>query len=413
MDFESIKAYFNVKSGGKDSCMAICPCHSDNKASLSIKYDRAGRKTLIYCHAGCDAKDILSRVGLEMKDLFDEEKIRERKEDRIEAVYKYTDCDGHLLFEKVRFRPKAFTQRRYVDGAAVWGLGGGMYYETYPGSNEYSMKERNGARAREFPEVRPVLYNLPGLIKAVNEKETVFIAEGEKDADNLIKHNLTATTNFDGASKSVDRQKWRKEYNEYLKGVDVVLLPDNDSPGKFHMMNIAKELKGIAKSVRMVELPVPQKEDVSYYLEEGHTIDDLLNLVRNTVHTGNCMNSDLSLISYNFSDLGNAERLIALYGSDIRYSFPQNKFFIWSGKHWQADTTGGIYHLAKKTLRRLCAEGEALGEDEDAGETKKKIISFAIRSENDGKIKAMVNQAKNQPEITFSESDMNPLNRKV
>jgi DNA primase len=64
MDFESIKVYFNVRNGGKDSCMAICPCHSDNNASLSIKYDRPGRKTLIYCHAGCDVKDILSVLKL-------------------------------------------------------------------------------------------------------------------------------------------------------------------------------------------------------------------------------------------------------------------------------------------------------------------------------------------------------------
>jgi putative DNA primase/helicase len=272
-------------------------------------------------------------VGLEMKDLYEEEKVQEKKNDRIEAVYKYTDCEGHLLFEKVRFRPKAFTQRRHVDGVIVWGLGGGTYYETYPGSGEYSMKERNNVSVREFPETKPVLYNLPGLIKAINAKETIYIVEGEKDADNLIRHNITATTNFDGASKSVDKQKWRKEYNEYFKGADVVLLPDNDSPGKCHMMNIAKELKGIAKVIRMVELPVPQKEDVSYYLEEGHTIDDLLNLVKNTVHMGSCINNEnLSLINYNFSDLGNAERLIAFYGSDIRYYFPQNKFFIWSGR---------------------------------------------------------------------------------
>jgi len=412
MDFESIKLYFKVTNQSKDSCMAYCPCHSDKKASLSISRDRAAGRTLLYCHAGCDVKDILSKVGLSLKDLFQEEKPRERKKDRIEAIYKYTDSGGKLLFEKVRFRPKVFTQRRHIDGAVVWGLGGGRYFETYPGSNEYSMKERSGASAREFSEVKPVLYNLPGVIKGVNGKETIYIVEGEKDADNLIKHGLTATTNFDGASKSVDKQKWRKEYNEYFTGAYVVLLPDNDNPGRCHMMNIAKELKGIAKGIRMVELPVPQKEDVSYYLEEGHTIDDLLNLVKNTVQLGDYIkNENFSLLYYHFSDVGNAERLIALYGSDIRYSFPQDKFFIWSGRHWQGDSTGGIYKLAKNTLRRLLTEGEALDESavEADKEAKKKVMSFAIRSENDGKIKAMVNQAKSQPEIILRESNMNPF----
>lgn len=95
----------------------------------------------------------------------------------------------------MRFKPKSFSQRRYIDGALAWGLEGGKYYETYPGSSEYSMKERSGARTLEFPEAHPVLYNLPGVIKGVDEKKTIYIVEGEKDADNLIKLGLVATTN--------------------------------------------------------------------------------------------------------------------------------------------------------------------------------------------------------------------------
>lgn len=408
MDYESIKRHFNVKHYKKNSGMAICPCHDDKKASLSISYDSKEKKTLLYCHAGCDIKDVLKRVGLELRDLYEDERPKEKSRDKIEAVYKYTGSDGALLFEKIRFKPKAFTQRRYMEGSVVWGLGGGRYYETYPGSNEYSQKERNNARTREFPETRPVLYNLPAVIKGVGEKKTIFIVEGEKDADNLIVQGLIATTSFDGASKSMDRQKWRKEYNVFLKGAEVVLIPDNDNPGRSHMMNIARELKGVAKSVKMVELPVPEKEDVSFYLGEGHSIDELLNMVRNTLHVGEYMKGEnFSLLKYHFSDVGNAERLIALYGSDIRYSFPEDKFYIWSGRHWQADNTGTISKMARTTLRRLLAEAEEINETADEADkaVKRKVQSFVIKSENDSRIRAMIHQAKSQPEITLRECD--------
>ena len=73
MDYESIKSHFNVKKNGKQTCSAICPCHEDREPSLSISYDSKDSKTLVYCHAGCGTREILEKVGLKMKDLFDKE----------------------------------------------------------------------------------------------------------------------------------------------------------------------------------------------------------------------------------------------------------------------------------------------------------------------------------------------------
>jgi len=412
VDYESIKSHFNIKHYKGDSCMAVCPCHDDKQASLSIGYDEKDSKTLLYCHAGCSTLDILDRVGLKMRDLFQESQFTHKAPDNISAIYKYTDSEGKLLFEKVRFYPKKFSHRRYEGGYVVWGLSKGKYYETYPGSFEFSMKERKGAKALEFDEVKPVLYNLPAVIEGVKTNETIYIVEGEKDADNLISMNLTATTNFDGASKSRDNPKWREAYNEYLKGADVVLVPDNDIPGKSHMEQVAKSLKGTAKSIKMVELPVPTKEDISYWLGQGHSKDELVNLVNNTVdYSGQGKGEDFSLINYNFSDVGNAERLIAMYGNTIRFSHMQDAFLIWSGRHWQADSTGGVMRLAKSTLKSLKAEGEAIDDskDESLAALKKQILSFAVRSENDSRIRAMVNLCKSHSEIIIGNTDSDPF----
>ena len=55
----------------KNGYTAECPAHGDSKSksSLSITTTPDG-KILLYCFAGCDTEQIMSAVGLTMKDLF-------------------------------------------------------------------------------------------------------------------------------------------------------------------------------------------------------------------------------------------------------------------------------------------------------------------------------------------------------
>ncbi len=421
MDYEQIKSHFQIKQQSKDTCKAVCPAHKDKEASLSISYDSKEHKTLIYCHAGCDTRTVLDAVGLKISDLFDHQAITSAKRSSMDivAIYQYKDATGKVLFEKIRYRtpkrPKNFTQRRYIDGHTVWGLEAGTYYETFPGSNNWSMKRKENASTKEFPETTPVLYRLPELIEAVNNKQQVFIVEGEKDVDNLVKLGFVATTNFDGASRSKAKSKWRIEYNRYFERADVILIPDNDNPGRAHMDNIQKNLIDIVNSIKRLELVVPEKGDVSDWLSMGHTKEELENIVGNTEiiknQAANAVNAEqkreISLVKYHFSDVGNAERLIALYGMDIRFSPIRDKFYIWNGAHWKIDDCNTIFKLAKATIRRLEAEGEDIdsGNIEEDKERKKQIKSFVLRSENDAKIRAMVNQVKSQPEVIMQETD--------
>ncbi len=152
---------------------------------------------------------------------------------RIVATYPYCDESGALLYEVVRVEPKTFHQRR-PDGAGgwLWNLG----------------------------DVRRVLYRLPGLL--AEPRRAVFVVEGERDTDTLIGMGLLATTNAGGALK------WRPEYAEPLAGRPIIILPDNDGPGRRHALMVAQSLHGVAASVRVVELPgLPPKGDVSDWLE--------------------------------------------------------------------------------------------------------------------------------------------------
>jgi hypothetical protein len=166
-----------------------------------------------------------------------------------EKTYGYADEEGKLLFQVIRKPGKKFLQRQNADGKSVWNLKG----------------------------VRRVIYHLKEVLESARDGAPVFIPEGEKDVDNVRALGLVATTNPMGAGK------WRKEYSECLRGRDLILLPDNDKEGKKHMLKVASICHGIAKSIKIVELPgLGEKEDISDWLEKGNTKEDLLKLVDET-----------------------------------------------------------------------------------------------------------------------------------
>ena len=238
-----------VKKVG-NSYMAYCPAHDDRHQSLSVK--EVDGRLLLYCFAGCSLENILDALGLKIQDLSTnhKEKLMEgKKEDsgkKIIATYDYTDETGQLLFQVLRYEPKDFKVRRFVNGRWVFNLG----------------------------DVEPVLYKLPELIKS----ERVFITEGEKDANNLAKMGLTATTAPFGAGK------WRASYNQYFTGKEIIILPDFDDVGIRHALKVEEELKSIAKSVRVLNpesLNLKEKQDVTDWIESGGTKEQLLEILQN------------------------------------------------------------------------------------------------------------------------------------
>ena len=97
--------------------MAFCPAHDDRNASLSVHVSDG--RILLHCHAGCSTEDVVNALGLTMSDLFVESK---KTRPKIVASYPYPDERGNVLFEVVRFDPKAFKQRK-PDGRGGAGCG--------------------------------------------------------------------------------------------------------------------------------------------------------------------------------------------------------------------------------------------------------------------------------------------------
>ncbi len=112
--------------------------------------------------------------------------------------------------------------------------------------------------------------------QAEKDSTTVYIVEGEKDCETLKKHSLIATTNPMGAGN------WMPHYNELLQGLKVVILPDNDKPGRNYASTVFQALQGIAASVKIVKLweilpSLPESgDDVTDYLKAGGTISAII-----------------------------------------------------------------------------------------------------------------------------------------
>jgi hypothetical protein len=66
-----LSALDRVKPNGSNKWMACCPAHNDRSPSLSIT-EADGGKVLLHCFAGCDTRDVVSAMGLQMADLYPE-----------------------------------------------------------------------------------------------------------------------------------------------------------------------------------------------------------------------------------------------------------------------------------------------------------------------------------------------------
>ncbi|MHB9037387.1 MAG: hypothetical protein ACYC64_12035, partial [Armatimonadota bacterium] len=340
------------KSG--NGYIARCPAHDDQQASLSVSEGEEGQ-CLIHCHAGCETTDVLAAIGLKLADLYPKGDKSQRSGklppwERIENVYSYVDAAGEVKYESVRLHsPKSFSQRRPDPNnprGYVWNMAG----------------------------VTPLPYQLPAVLKAIADNHTIFVVEGEKDCHTLRNIECAATTNHGGAGH------WKPQITPWFKGAKVIIVPDNDVAGCAHAMDVAGRLHGVAASVKYLLLPgLLPKQDVSDWLKT-HTPEEFFALVESAsawtpgtliqpspdaqaqwdaAHTrkSNPKPADIpGEGGFTLSDLGNAERLIAAHGANLRYNVDSGRWLVWNKQCWKPDLTGEVDRLARQTIRGIADE---------------------------------------------------------
>ncbi|WP_146110158.1 hypothetical protein [Salinibacter sp. 10B] len=175
---------------------------------------------------------------------------------RIEDTYDYFDAEGTLLYQVVRFEPKAFRQRRpNPKGGWTWSL----------------------------QDVERLPYLLPEMLEAIGEGQPILIVEGEKDVETALRMRSSLEASSDrfyfATTAPGGAGKWRTSFSHYFKGAHIWIAPDIDEAGFDHARQVAKHLRGVAESIKVLRLPSTEEHfDLSAWAESGGSAEDLLRL---------------------------------------------------------------------------------------------------------------------------------------
>jgi 5S rRNA maturation endonuclease (ribonuclease M5) len=193
----------------------------------------------------------------------------------IEKIYDYCDDTGALAHQTVRYEGKSFSQRRpgTEEEFAKWGH---LTWDQRQVMKAPKVtKEAGVIWTWSLHDITPVLYHLPALL--AEPQRTIFLVEGEKDADTLTGLGLLSTCNPMGAGK------WQEHYTKLLAQRHVVLLPDKDKAGHLHAEKVKAALDGHAKSFLVLECPNVGEhavKDVTDWVEAGGTREQLEAMVK-------------------------------------------------------------------------------------------------------------------------------------
>lgn len=102
------------------------------------------------------------------------------------------------------------------------------------------------------------------------------------------------------------------------------------------------------------------------------------------------------------TDLGNAQRLIARHGHELRFCHQFGRWLIWDGRRWAVDETDEVMRRAKDTVCAIYREAASLTSSSE----REPIAKHAIASERESRLRAMVDLARSEPGIPVRPSQL-------
>jgi len=199
------------------------------------------------------------------------------------------------------------------------------------------------------------LYNLAAVMKA----DTVYLVEGEKCADALIKLGLPATTWSHGTSS------WKRTDLGPLAGKKVNISPDRDAPGRKAATGIAGALCGLESEVRKVEPAVDEGLDIADLVDRlGESRDDedirqgIVESFENVEPWKPSAEPEPADDGgpFHFTELGNTNRFLSEHRDDIHWCDHTGGWFVWRRGQWVIDERRRVERLVNKTVTNLRVE---------------------------------------------------------
>lgn len=263
-----------------------------------------------------------------------------------------------------------------------------------------------------------------GNVEDLQSAEVIVKVEGPTDLLAILSVGLprgwVVITNACGA-KSTSPEKLDFTW---AAGKLVIIVGDADKPGQEGARRFAVAfLQAGAREVRLVQLPYEVSpdhgKDLRDWLVEGHTTEDLVDLVEHahvvtaeeaTEWIPRCKptavdDSDaLGLATVQGrTEVANAKRLATRYGHDVRWCDPWGKWLVWDGKRWAIDERRVLDGFAKSVFRSLWDEisDYAKSAGDNAENHIKGMIQFARQTGEAHGIEAMLKLARSEPGIAI------------
>lgn len=292
-----IMEYYGVKVV-KNQC--LCPFHNDKHPSMGIKGGKYKCFTST-CSANGDLIDFVrAKEGLDVleaikkaigilglpitieKDKLDNlrEYIEKNKsvhflddKFKLDGIYFYKNEKNEPLLARIKYKNKETGKKKFSQANIV---DMGDFYKL-----DFSKDS----------EKHNLIYNMPRVIKNIHENKTIFLVEGEKDADNMNRLGLVATSlreiHNDKVLKVNDNEVIRPLYNSHL-----VVIGDVDEEGKSFVKRVRYILKDKVKSFKVVTMKeikdLGEKADISDFIEtkfdEGLTTSQIRKIILNKVN---------------------------------------------------------------------------------------------------------------------------------
>lgn len=163
-----------------------------------------------------------------------------------------------------------------------------------------------------------------------------------------------------------------------------------------HLASLAGSLrrKGVSEEGIIATLRAENAKQLEPPLDDETVLTIAKSIARYTPETENK--------EFPLTDVGNAERFVAMFKDCIKYCTIYKKWFIWNGKRWEQDDTGKIITYAIECVRNIMVAADLLPE----GDKRKALVTHSLKSESSGRLKAMLEIASGMPEITIRSEDL-------
>jgi len=475
-----------------------CPGHNGEDANLGVKLARGDGSVALKCFShGCSSEQILQALGLEKRHLFvhdpnqkrgeggvkrelpdgmrwrrakryfahNEKGQKEHFEDKLEPYKQVGNrwVNARLEAEALGYKnAKRVRQGRILaNGDRVWGFDAGWYE---PKGKDWYLNDQSRDADRP-PSATAVwmkagvryLYNLPGTLAAIAEGRRVWLTEGPKDADALIKAGEVATTNFGGA------KKWEARFTKMLApsptlphqgagegeiepvagcGYELWIVRDKDRAGYERAAELGERLIANGINVRVCE--AKSGKDVYEHLAAGYAVAEMIEIEdwrdgwiepegpspgpptqgdAPTLHvvTGGEKNSrggsggdewfprrsDGGWCEFAHTDAGNGRRFAHWFRGQIIWCQDANNgghWLFWDGARWARDVRNQLtaVSMAKRAIDGMAKEAW----HNDYRGDRSELLKWMVKSQEAKRIAAMVALARDEPGMNTTMNEL-------